>query len=302
MPNTDLPGFRTPPAWAPTASTWAIWPQDPEARVELAALLAATSTADTRVDLIVRPPDMDDASARLAAIPARFHQLQPDPADVPIRAVGPVFVARPGELAAACFEGGELAAELAELAESEPLHHDLVLDGRAIDVDGAGTALATRQWLLGARNPGLDAREVGAKLRDALDAEHVVWLDRGIGDGLVGDVARFVAPGVVVCMEPTAGDPDRDALREVIASLRTARDATNRRLEVFTVPAPFGQRGLGYLSFVFTATDVLVPQLGAPADEPVLARLGPLFPGRDVRGVRMRALTGLHGSILGRPR
>lgn len=299
MPNTDQPGFRATPAWAAKSAVWAVWPRDLAARSELAEALRAIAEP---VELLVRPPDMRDATDRLEGTPARFHELDTD--DAPVRAAAPIFVARPGEVAAARFAGTPMAAAICELAEARELRHDLVVDGRAIDVDGAGTALATRQWLLGARNPGLDAREVAGLLHRAIDAESVGWLDRGLGDGLVTEVARFVAPGVVVCMETVAGDPDRDVLREVVASLHTARDATGRRLEVFTIPAPFGARGASYLTFYVAASAVIVPQFGAPADDRALARLAELFPGRALRPLPARALLGLggfHGCVLGQP-
>lgn len=301
MPRSILlPALRATPSWVSPAAVWAAWPDDDAVRDELAAALAL---AGAPVELLVRPPDMADATRRLDGVAARFHDLD---TAAPIRAGGPIFVARPGEVAAATFTGAALAGEVAERAEVEEHRHVLALDGRAIDVDGAGTAIATRQYLLGARNPGRDAKDVGVALHVALDAEHTIWIDRGLGDGRVTDVARFIAPGVIVCMEPAPGDPDRDALRDVIADLRTARDANNRRVELFTVPAPFGRaRGLTYCGFHLAPEHVLVPQLGAPADEQVLERLGPLFPGREVRGLPARALlaadAGFHACLLPQP-
>jgi len=50
----------------------------------------------------------------------------------------------------------------------------------AVEPDGEGTVLTTRQCLIGgARNPGLDQGALDARLRWALGAERVVWLDRG---------------------------------------------------------------------------------------------------------------------------
>ena len=93
-----------------------------------------------------------------------------------------------------------------------------MLEGGAIEVDGEGTLLTTKQCLLGgARNPGLDQAALEARLRWALGVDRIVWLDRGLHndhtDGHIDTIARFIAPGVVACMEPGAGDPNRDAMR-----------------------------------------------------------------------------------------
>ncbi|HMI91349.1 MAG TPA: agmatine deiminase family protein, partial [Polyangiales bacterium] len=74
----------------------------------------------------------------------------------------------------------------------------VVLEGGAIDVDGEGTLLATRQCLLTgpqARNRELGSSGVERVLRDYLGIEKLIWLPDGIaGDdtsGHVDDFARF---------------------------------------------------------------------------------------------------------------
>lgn len=262
----------------------ATWPESADHRAELAGVLTAVGTP---VELLVRPPDMDDATARLGGAQVRFHELRGEP--LPARARGPVFL---GNGRAAWFRGADLAEDLAELAEVDLVRSDLALDGHAIHVDGA-TALATRAHLLGPRNPGLDARDVTAALVTTLGVEHVIWIDRGLTDEVP---ARFVAPGVVVCMEPAQGDPHRDLLREVIATLHTARDARGRRLEVFTVPSPHATLAASYTSFCAGGV-IVVPQFGVPADERVIERLAPLVD-RPVVGRPGRALLGFHASTL----
>jgi agmatine deiminase len=252
-----------------------------------------------RVELLVRGPD-DEAAARallgpaaggVRCWPARY-------GDVWLRDTGPIFVARPGELAASRFRfdgwGGkyvmpgdaEVAAAVVRLAGAAGAAFDFVLEGGAVEVDGAGHLLTTRQCLLGGgRNPGLDAPALEARLRWALGVETITWLDRGLAndhtDGHIDTLARFVSPGVVVCMEPAPSDPNRDALAGVLADLRAAR------LDVRTVPSPGAVLDAGgallpasYLNFYIANTAVVIPTYGAPADDAAAAAIAALFPGR----------------------
>jgi agmatine deiminase len=224
--------------------------------------------------------------------------------DVWLRDTGPLFVTRSGEVAAArfCFDGwggkylmegdAELAARLIALAGLRGAAFDFVLEGGAVEVDGDGTVLTTRQCLLGsARNPGLDQAALEARLCWALGASHVVWLDRGLAndhtDGHIDTLARFVAPGVVTCMEPAPGDPNRSALDGVIADLREARTAGGERLEVITVPSPGTVEDAAgnlmpasYMNFYVANTAVVVPTYGVAADDAAVHAIAAMFPGR----------------------
>ena len=300
-------GFRQPAEWEPHDAVWTAWPylagewaEGLEApRRQLAAMCRAIGE---RVELLIRPEDEAGARALLGDAEVRFHHVPYG--DVWLRDTGPIFVRRPGEVAAARFRwdgwGGKyvmpgddgVSAAVARIAGVRGFAHDLVLEGGSVEPDGAGTLLTTRQCLLdGVRNPGASQRGIEEVLRGALGADRVIWLDRGLvndhTDGHIDTLARFVAEGVAVCMEPASGDPNADALRGIIADLDAAR------LEVFTVPSPGAVLdGAGallpasYMNFYIGNQAVVVPTYGARADDAALARLEPLFPGRRVVGVR----------------
>src|ERR1019366_1665034 len=178
-----------------------------------------------------------------------------------------------------------------------------VLEGGAIDVDGEGTLLTTRQCLLNPnRNPSMSPREVEDAVADAVGCEKVVWLGDGLlndhTDGHVDTVARFVAPGRVVAMEPReADDPNRDALRALLRELGDAVDARGRRIEVASVPSPgrvVDEEGrlmpASYVNFYVANAAVVVPTYGSPFDDEAVERIGALFPGRRALGVDARAI------------
>jgi agmatine deiminase len=247
-----------------------------------------------------------DARAALGATEVRFHRARYG--DIWLRDTGPVFVTAPGAIRAARFRfdgwGGkyqmegdsEVSGLVAGWAGVEAVANDFVLEGGAIEVDGAGVLLTTRQCLLGGnRNPDADERSMERRLRDALGIERVVWLDRGLQndhtDGHIDTLARFVAPGVVAAMEPAAGDPNEEALRGIL------RDLDAAGLDVVTVPSPgevLDARGgllpASYMNFYIGNTAVVVPTYGAAADDAAVARLNALFPGRRVAGSPGKAI------------
>ena len=307
--------FRMPAEWTPHTAVWTAWPHDPEQWLEglaapqqaLMAMVAAIVDLDAgkprgeRVELLVRDAG-DEAAARRLLGPAvagvKFRHARYG--DVWLRDIGPLFVTRAGgELAAARFRfdgwGGkyvmagdtEVAKQVMAWAGVAGAAFDFVLEGGAVEVDGAGTLLTTKQCLLeGGRNPGLDQAALDARLRWALGVERVVWLDRGLKndhtDGHIDTIARFVAPGVVACMEPAAGDPNAAALEAIIADLRAARG-----LEVVTVPSPGTVEDAAghllpasYLNFYIANTTVVVPTYGVPADDAALSAIAAMFPTR----------------------
>jgi len=175
----------------------------------------------------------------------------------------------------------------------------VVMEGGAIDVNGQGTLLATEECLLGeiqARNPGLDRAELERVFADYLGVRHVVWLGRGIdGDdthGHVDDIARFVAPRIVVAVvESRADDPNHEPLRENRCRLQAAKDQDGEPLRVVDLPMPrpvvFGGQRLpaSYANFYIANGLVLVPTFNDPADRFALDILALLFPDRQIVGI-----------------
>ena len=307
-----------PAEWAPHSAVWSAWPsaadlwlEDLEpARAEVAALFKAIADSGKGETLrILANGDEAVKSAKAAlngfaeVIPAVF-------GDIWLRDIAPIFVTRDHALHAACFRfngwGGkyvldgddQVAPFVAKTAGVPSTDHKWVLEGGSIDVDGLGTALTTRQCLLNAnRNPDLTQQDIERNLRDSLGIEKLIWLGDGLAndhtDGHIDNIARFVAPGVVVCMEPSgASDPNCDALNAIIADLKAAKDINGRKLEVVTVPSPGrieDEEGeiipASSMNFYIGNTAVVVPLYGAPTDDKAVEAIAKLFPGRRTVGL-----------------
>ncbi len=171
--------------------------------------------------------------------------------------------------------------------------------------------MTTRQCVLNPnRNSGWDHLAAEAALASALGARKVLWLGEGLAndhtDGHVDNLARFVAPGVVVCPMPYGrGDPNSAAYDAAARDLAAMTDAEGRRLKVVRIPSPgrvTDEDGevvaASHMNFLIANDAVIVPLYG---DEQVgalaLQALGSLFPGREMIGLPSRAILTGGGSF-----
>ncbi len=175
----------------------------------------------------------------------------------------------------------------------------VVLEGGSIDVNGQGTMLTTSECLLSEqqqRNPSLGREELERVFHDHLGVTKTIWLGRGIaGDdthGHVDDIARFVAPDVVVAaVERNTADANYEPLRENIRQLRRETNAAGKKLRVVELPMPrpivYRRQRLpaSYANFYIANGLVLVPTFNDPHDHIALKTLAGLFPGREIVGI-----------------
>ncbi|HVY90167.1 MAG TPA: agmatine deiminase family protein, partial [Hyphomonadaceae bacterium] len=199
-----------------------------------------------------------------------------------------------------------VGAFVAEQAGAQAIRHDKVLEGGALDWDGEGAVLTTRECLLNPnRNGAMTEAQYESFLRETLGIARVIWIERGLlndhTDGHVDNIARFIAPGVVVCQSPADNkDPNSERLQEIAMQLSGQRDARGRLLQVIRIPSP----GLvededgdpvpaSHMNFLIGNSTVVVPTYGTPTAPKAVEALKPLFPGRNVVGLSARhILTG----------
>ncbi|MDX2141817.1 MAG: agmatine deiminase family protein [Rhodospirillaceae bacterium] len=317
---------RQPAEWDKHSAVWSAWPSHADlwledlepARAEVAALFKAIADVDPATKQprgealkILACGDEAVASAKAALAGTGAEVIAATFGDIWLRDTAPIFVTDGPNLAAACFRfngwGGKyvlagddgVAAFVAKRAGVRAKVSGWVLEGGSIDVDGLGTALTTRQCLLNNnRNPMLSQAEIETRLKTGLGITKLVWLGDGLAndhtDGHIDNIARFVAPGVVACMEPSgADDPNAAALKAIINDLKAATDVTGRKLDVHTIPSP----GLvaddegepipaSFMNFYIGNTTIAVPVYGTKYDDAAVAAIAKLFPGRRTVGLR----------------
>lgn len=252
--------FYVPPEWAPQAAVWVGWPHlrgewgdaFDGAREEIAGFVRALcQVTPVRIACGSREAYGSALHALEAEITAERVSLHTIPAgDIWLRDTGPIFAKRQREPTALRFgfngwggkyvmAGDTLVGDgIASVEEISTVRHDFILEGGAVDLDGAGRLLTTRQCVLNPnRNGDWDEARAEAELKRALGVETLIWLGDGLAndhtDGHVDNIARFIGPGRVVCQHPAGpDDPNSQTLGEIENTLRAAG------LDVITIPSP----------------------------------------------------------------
>jgi agmatine deiminase len=332
-------GYRMPAEWEQHEATWLVWPHTPTdwpgkfatipwLYAEIVRLLAAhervhlvleNSAAERRVrSMLTRSgANLDQVS---------FHRWPTDRSWT--RDSGPIFVRNaqgrvgltnwhfnawakyddwklddklPGRVAKllGCPHWQPVVQKTNAVKRQNDNGTKCVLEGGAIDVNGAGLMLATEECLLSdvqRRNPGLGREQLERIFSDYLGIDRVIWLDRGIvGDdthGHVDDLARFVGPETIVTVvEPDVRDANHAPLAENLRRLKAARTPKGKPFTIVELPLPRavvfrGQRlPASYANFYIANGVVLVPTFHDPNDRVALNALAELFPDREIVGV-----------------
>ena len=318
-----------PAEWAPHRAMWLGFPSHEDlwednlapAQDEVEALARALAGPGGERVRLMTGSDAGEAEARrrlggvagIEIVPGRF-------GDVWLRDTGPIFLG-PDACVGFRFNGwggkydlphdDEVAAQVAGAAGATLLQSEAVLEGGALDHDGEGTVLTTRQCLLNPnRNAGWTEAVAEAALARDLGAQKVLWLGDGLQndhtDGHVDNLARFAAPGVVVCpMAFGRGDPNAGVYDAAAEALAGMTDAAGRRLRVVRIPSPgwIEAGGVGgvpasHMNFIIANQAVILPVYGEGLAASLAAQgLAEVFPDRKIIPLPSNALLTGGGSF-----
>jgi agmatine deiminase len=320
-------GYRMPAEWEPHTATWLSWPRRegisfpdsfdrvmPALRAMVEALIESEQVCinvrngahEAEAREVLRGLSMDRISFYLV------------PTNEPwCRDHGPIFLTRDGASAPLAvvdwdynawgnkyppFDLDEVTpTRVAKILDVPVFYPSMILEGGAIDVNGAGALLTSESCLLNKnRNPNLSREEIEQRLRDFLGVRDILWLGDGIAgddtDGHIDDLARFVSESAVVTVvEENRGDENYEPLQKNLGRLQ-AMKVGGRALDIITLPMPkkIMREGLRlpatYANFYIANTCVLVPTFADPGDEVALSVLRECFPNRRVVGIDCREL------------
>lgn len=316
-----------PAEWAPHAATWIAWPHhEPDWPGKLAPIpwvyaeIVRTLHRHERVEILCHDEAVrEDARQKLAAHGCdpsgyRLHLVPNDRVWLRDSAPTAVHDANGGVVllnwqfnAWAKYDNYALDAQVGAAVERitghprrEPERPDgagrLVLEGGAIETNGEGVMLVTEECLLSPvqeRNPGLTRDGYEAAFREWLGIRQTIWLGEGcVGDdthGHIDDIARFVAPDVVVlAYEPDPADENHRRSEDNLARLQRAGGSAMRVVRL-PYPRPVemdGQRlPASYANFYIANGVVLVPTFNCSNDRLALNALAECFPDRAIVGI-----------------
>jgi agmatine deiminase len=323
-----------PAEWAPHKAIWTCWPSAGDlweadlepARAEVGAmikaLIATTPEGGTGDVVHVLACGKEAVASARASLPSAVIVHEAQFGDIWLRDTGPIFAKRGKDKVALRLgfngwggkydlPGDDTVGDLvAELSGTVVVRNGFVLEGGAIDHDGEGTVLTTRQCVLHPnRNGNWTQSAAEAHFAQALGARKVLWLGDGLlndhTDGHVDNIARFVGPGKVMCMAAFGDDdPNRDVLDAIAADLAGMTDAAGRAIAVIRIPSP----GLvtdedgeaipaSHMNFIIGNASVVVPHYGTPSADEALRAIAAAFPDRRVVGINSTAILTGGGSF-----
>lgn len=328
MPEEDTPvsGFYFPAEEEKHEGTWLIWPHHytygKEYRKELEGIwvqmvsalqsgenvhiIAYDTTEKQRIEAILLQENIDMGNVD-------FVIARSD--DVWSRDTGPVFVYdENGKLTIAdfAFDGwgkktpykyDDKIPQAVATAKNLPIVkiQDFVLEGGAVELDGAGTLLAAKSSVISKnRNAHMTQEEAVTYLRKYLGVTHFIWLDgvtdQDITDAHIDGMARFYDDKTLLTVsEKDFFELYEDMKESDYERLLHAENAKGEPYKLIELPMT-AQNAKGvaykgsYLNYYIGNEVVLVPVYGDENDKPALEILEGLYEGRKIVPIDVTAL------------
>jgi agmatine deiminase len=327
-------GYRFPAEWEPQAAVWFAWPTRDDlwagvlsqVREQLAALYVLAARFQP-VCVLCPQSAQADLQALMAqagdASEVTVYNYQTD--DVWCRDYGPLFLLNEdgtelcitdwtynawGNKYPLQHKDNNTPAWIADQVGVRRFVFDTVLEGGAIESNGAGQLLTTELVLLNLnRNGEISKQQIEAHLVAGLGIDEVLWLKGGLvgddTDGHIDNLARFFKhDGILMASVTDSEDDNFAALSENTRRIQAFRTPTGQPYVTVALPLPEpiyldGMRlAASYMNYLVLNSAVLVPTYGQPQrDAEALEIIADCYPSREVVGFDCRDIVREGGAI-----
>lgn len=183
---------------------------------------------------------------------------------------------------------------IADYLKLPVVHPGIIMEGGAVEFNGAGTLLTSKSCLLNPnRNPHLNQGQIEEYLYNYYGVSQVLWVEDGIvgddTDGHIDDTTRFINEDTIVaCVENDVNDENFRVLNTNLSMLKTMRLINGKQLNIIELPMPKavvidGFRTPGsYANFLICNAGVIVPVFNNPNDGIAIDILEKAFPQRKI--------------------
>ena len=314
---SDSGKYRLPAEWEKQEAVWFAWPTRAalwEGKLDLVqdqlAQLYALAAGFQRVCVLCPKEAQSGLRKRLAGAGVELFDYSCD--DVWCRDFGPLFMINEtaselhisdwrfnawGEKYAPWSQDDGAASWIGLELRLAVSKEKQVLEGGAIECNGAGVLLTTEAVLLNPNRGGLrEKAAVEERLSAGLGISQVLWLGQGLAsddtDGHIDNLARFYREDAILyAAAPGKAHPDYAALADNERRIQnfTTVDGRPYQMKALPLPAPIYEKGemlaASYLNYLVLNGAVLVPTYGQPDLEgEVLRIIGECYPGREIMG------------------
>ena len=341
--NLDHSNYRMPAEWETQKSVWITWPYNKNDWPGLfkyipntVAKIVAAISKDQKVNLILKPgEDTKSIKKLLLKLKAKLKNIQfykISSNRIWIRDFGPIYLTNKKKKIFINFKFNGWAkyndfekdnkvnsfiSRLTNIKKIEPTlkvgkkRYKMVLEGGAIDVNGNGSILLTKECLLSKvqeRNPGINKSIYETILSNLLNVKNFIWLNKGIkGDdthGHVDDISRFVSKNTIMtAVEKNKNDKNYNILKQNLKILNKAKDINGERFKIIKIPMPNPiyinkiRVPASYLNFLICNKIVLLPLFNDPNDKVVVKIFKKNFKRRKIIGIDCSKLIWGFGAI-----
>ncbi|MBP7006556.1 MAG: agmatine deiminase family protein [Candidatus Pacebacteria bacterium] len=321
-----------PGEWEEHVATWLAWPNDRDFfqdrfsnvekiytdiihaihRSEVVKLVVLNLQEENRIKSLLKDRGID-----LSRI-VFFHT---EYVDVWMRDYGPTFIKNDlknewvkwnydgyGGTFPELFKDDKVFISLKDSIPFEMHGAEFAMEGGAIDVNGKGTVLTTKECLIENRNLGKSKEETENVLKKYLGVKNIIWLNKGLTndhtDGHIDEVARFVNPSkILIVSEDNPEDENYERLLENFNIISDSKDQDGNKFEVIKLPMPHmryddgSKAPVSYANFYITNKIVLVSVFQDENDEKAVNIIKSCFPDKEIVTIDCRDLIYGGGAI-----